>query len=109
MGRLPDGLTRPGETVSLLLWVPRETARMRVNELRLDPGGHSVPVIDTGRRLSRFFRMSPRFQLTGEEIRVRIPSKPEDRPKSFGLEVYRWRPARPLVPAAAPAPAPAAR
>jgi hypothetical protein len=103
VGRLPDGLAKPGETVSLMLWVPRQTARMRADELRLDPGGRAVPVADTGRRLSKFFRLSPRFQLTGEEIRVRIPSKPEDRPKGFGLEVYRWRPA------ASPTVTPAAR
>jgi hypothetical protein len=103
VGRLPDGLARPGSTVSLVLWAPREA--VNVDELRLDPGGRPVPVALTGRRLSRYFRTSPRFQL-GQEIRVRIPSKPEDHPRGFGLEVYRWRPARPPAPApAAPAPA----
>jgi hypothetical protein len=93
VGRLPDDLDRPGATLSLVVWVPRETARLGVKELQLDPGGRPVPVADTGRRLTRFFHMSPRFQLTGQEIRVRIPSQPEDRPRGFGLEVYGWRPA----------------
>ncbi|HKI01553.1 MAG TPA: glycosyltransferase family 39 protein [Thermoanaerobaculia bacterium] len=106
VGRLPEGLAKPGETVSLLLWVPREAAARKVDELQLDPGGRPVTVTDTGRRLSRFFRMSPRFQLTGQEIRVRIPSNPDARPRAFGLEIYRWRQPRPLAvpPAAAPAP-----
>ena len=62
--------------------------------MRFDPGGRSIPVYDTGRRLNRFFRTSPRFQLTGEEVRLRIPSLPADRPRDFGVEIYRWRPAR---------------
>lgn len=94
VGRLPEGFARPGDTVSLLLWVPREAADEDLGELRLDPGGRLVPVFDTGRRLNRFFRLSPRFQITGQEIRVRIPSRPEDRPRGFGLEVHRWRPGR---------------
>jgi hypothetical protein len=104
VGRLPEGLARPGDTVSLLLWVPRESTDLKLRELRLDPGGRPVQVFDTGRRLTRFFRMSPRFQITGQEVRVRIPARPEDRPRGFGLEVHRWRPSTP-----APAPAPAAR
>lgn len=89
--RLPVGLARPGDTVSLVLWVPRESAERHLAELRLDPGGRPVPLADTGRRLNRFFRMSPRFQLRGEEARVRIPATLDDRPRGFGLEVYRWR------------------
>lgn len=101
VGRLPEGMARPGETVSLVLWVPREATNLKVGELRLDPGGRPVRVFDTGRRLTRFFRMTPRFQITGQEVRVRIPARPEDRPRGFGLEVHRWRPA---VPAAPPTP-----
>jgi hypothetical protein len=101
VGRLPEGLARPGDTVSLVLWVPREATDLKLRELRLDPGGRPVRVFDTGRRLTRFFRMSPRFQITGQEVRVRIPARPEDRPRGFGLEVHRWRPA--------PSPDPAAR
>jgi dolichyl-phosphate-mannose-protein mannosyltransferase len=91
VGRFPEGLALGGETVSMVLWVPRESASRRHVELRLDPGGRPVPLADTGRRLNRFFRMSPRFRLTGQEVRVRIPAKPEDRPRGFGVEVYRWR------------------
>lgn len=93
VARFPEGAARPGDTVSLVLWVPREAADEDLGPLRLDPGGRPVSMFDTGRRLSRFFRVSPRFQLTGQEVRVRIPSRPEDRPRGFGLEVYRWRPA----------------
>lgn len=100
VSRLPDGLAKPGDTVSLVLWVPRESADREVRELRLDPGGRAVPVLDTGRRLNKFFRMSPRFAITGQEIRVRIPAHPTDRPRAFGLEVHRWRPS-PLAPAPA--------
>jgi hypothetical protein len=93
VGRLPEGLVRPGDTVSLVLWVPREATDLELSELRLDPGGRPVRMFDTGRRLSRFFSTSPRFAITGEEVRVRIPTRPEDRPRGFGLEVHRWRPA----------------
>lgn len=102
VGRLPEGLARPGDTVSLVLWVPREATDLKLRELRLDPGGRPVQVFDTGRRLTRFFRMSPRFQITGQEVRVRIPVRPEDRPRGFGLEVHRWRQDVPV-----PAPPPA--
>jgi hypothetical protein len=90
--RLPEGLVRPGDTVSLLLWVPRESAERRLGKLRLDPGDRPVPLAYVGRRLNRFFRVSPRFQLRGDEVRVRIPAAPDDRPRGFGLEVYRWSP-----------------
>ncbi len=103
VSRLPDGLAKPGDTVSLVLWVPRESAGREVRELRLDPGGRAVPVLDTGRRLNRFFRMSPRFEITGQEIRVRIPAQPTDRPRAFGMEVHRWRPTPSAAPASAPA------
>jgi len=91
IARLPDGLARPGDTVSLVLWLPRESAERNLAELRLDPGGRAVPLADTGRRLNRFYRTSRRFELTGQEVRVRIPAAPQDRPRGFGLEVYRWR------------------
>ena len=91
VGRFPEGFAQPGDTVSLLLWVPRDAAKMEIAGLRIDPGDRPVPVFDTGRRLSRLFRLSPRFQLTGQEVRVRIPSTPEVPPRGFGLEVYRWR------------------
>ena len=98
VGRFPEGLARRGDTVSLLLWVPRELEKVGSFELRIDPGDRLVPVFDTGRRLTRYFRLSPRFELTGEELRVRIPVAPDVPPRGFGLAVYRWR--------AAPLPSP---
>jgi hypothetical protein len=95
VGRLPEGFARPGDNVSLMLWVPREAAGRKIAEVRLDPGDRALPLAYIGRRLNRIFRMSPRFQVTGQEIRVRIPSPPQDRPRGFGLEVYRWRPSVP--------------
>lgn len=92
VGRLPEGVLRPGDTISFVLWVPKESVDRKLVELRLDPGDRPLPLVGTGRRLNRFFRMTPRLQLTGQEVRVRIPSTPEDRPRSFGLEIYRWRP-----------------
>ncbi len=92
VGRLPAGFARPGEAVSLLLWIPRDSGDREVYELRLDPGGEPVAVFDTGRRLNRLFKTSPRFALTGTELRVRVPSTPDDRPRGYGLEIYPWRP-----------------
>ena len=92
VGRLPAGIARPGEAVSLLLWIPRDSGDREVYELRLDPGGRPVTVFDTGRRLNRLFKTSPRFALTGTELRVRVPSTPDDRPRGYGLEIYPWRP-----------------
>ena len=105
VARLPDGFARPGDTVSLALWVPRDAADRGLTELRLDPGGRAVPLADTGRRLNRFFRTSPRFELTGHEVRVRIPAAPQDPPRGFGLEVYRWQSALSSPPPHTPAPA----
>jgi hypothetical protein len=99
VGRLPEGTARPGESVSLVLWAPRGSEGPDVDELRLDPGGQPVPVYDTGRRLNRLFRTSPRFALTGQELRVRIPSAPDDRPRGYGLELYSWRPTQAPAPA----------
>jgi hypothetical protein len=98
IGRLPEGIARPGDTVSLVLWVPRESENRKTIKLVLDPGGREVLLTNTGRRLSRYFRMSPRFQLRGEEVRVRIAASPQDRPRGFGLEIYRWRPEIPPSP-----------
>jgi hypothetical protein len=98
IGRLPEGIARPGDTVSLVLWVPRESENRKTIKLVLDPGGREVLMTNTGRRLSRYFRMSPRFQLRGEEVRVRIAASPQDRPRGFGLEIYRWRPEIPPSP-----------
>jgi hypothetical protein len=94
VGRVPEGAPKPGETVSLVFWIPRGAEGRDVEELRLDPGGRPVPVFDTGRRLNRLFRTSPRFALAGTEQRVRVPSIGTDAPaRGYGLELYQWRPA----------------
>jgi len=94
VGRVPEGLPKPGETVSLVFWIPRGAPGRDVEELRLDPGGRPVPIFDTGRRLNRLFRTSTRFTLTGTEQRVRVPSIGNDAPlRGYGLELYQWRPA----------------
>ena len=63
-------------------------------QLRLDPGGRPVPIFDTGRRLNRLFRTSPRFTLDGTEQRVRVPGIGTGDPaRGYGLELYEWRPA----------------
>lgn len=95
VGKLPEGFVRPGETVSLVLWVPRESANSQWTRLWLDPGARQIPLAFSGRKLNRYFHVSPRFELRGEEMRVRIPSRPEDRPRGFGIEIYRWRPSVP--------------
>lgn len=114
VGRVPEGLAKPGETVSLVLWIPRGAEGRDVDQLRLDPGGRSVPIFDTGRRLNRLFRTSTRFTLTGTEQRVRVPSIGTDDPaRGYGLELYEWRPGGPNsplphTPATAAPPPPAA-
>jgi len=93
-GRVPEGMAKPGETVSLMLWTPRGAEGRDVDQLRLDPGGRPVPLFDTGRRLNRLFRTSSRFTLTGTEQRVRVPSVGSGAPlRGYGLELYEWRPA----------------
>lgn len=94
VGRVPDGTAKPGETVSLMFWVPRGSEGRDVDQLRLDPGGRPVPIFDTGRRLNRLFRTSPRFPLDGTEQRVRVPGIGAGDPaRGYGLELYEWRPA----------------
>ncbi len=92
VGRIPDGLAKPGETVSLMFWLPRGSEGRQVELLRLDPGGQPLPIFDTGRRFNRLFRTSQRFTFTGTEQRVRIPSVREDGLRGYGLELYAWRP-----------------
>ncbi|HEY2293898.1 MAG TPA: glycosyltransferase family 39 protein [Thermoanaerobaculia bacterium] len=93
VGRVPEGLAKPGGTVSLMFWVPRGAEGRNVDQLRLDPGGRSVPIFDTGRRLNHLFWTSTRFTLTGTEQRVRVPSIGTDDPaRGYGLELYEWRP-----------------
>jgi hypothetical protein len=92
VGRFPDGLAKPGETVSLVFWLPRGAEGREVDQVRLDPGGRPVPIVDTGRRLNRLYRTSPRFILAGTEQRVRVPGVREDGPRGYGMELYAWRP-----------------
>jgi hypothetical protein len=99
VGRLPDGLLKPGDAVSLLVWIPRESGVKDVEQVLIDPGARPVRVYDTGRRLNRLFRTSLRFPLSGQEVRVRIPSRAVDRPRGFGVELYRWRPSQAPAPA----------
>jgi hypothetical protein len=92
VGRIPEGLVKPGGTASLVFWIPRGSDG-DTDELRLDPGGRQVPVADTGRRLNRLFRTSARFTLDGTEQRVRVPGIGSDVPlRGYGLELYQWRP-----------------
>jgi hypothetical protein len=95
VGHVPEGMAKPGETVSLMLWIPRGAeGENDVDQLRLDPGGRPVPLFDTGRRLNRLFRTSARFTLDGTEERVRVPSIGTGEPvRGYGLELYEWRPA----------------
>jgi hypothetical protein len=86
--RLPDGL-KPGEVVSLTLWVPREAGQ--VDALRIEPGGRRLPLYETGRRGKRRRLVTTRFALTGPEARVRMPAPPEVALRLYRLELYRWR------------------
>jgi 4-amino-4-deoxy-L-arabinose transferase-like glycosyltransferase len=86
--RLPDGL-RPGEVASLTLWVPREAGQ--VDALRIEPGGRRLPLYETGRRGKRRRLVTARFELTGQEARVRVPAPGEVALRLYRLELYRWR------------------
>ncbi len=86
--RLPDGL-KPGEVVSLTLWVPREAGQ--VDALRIEPGGRRLQLYETGRRGKRRRLVTNRFVLTGQEARVRMPAPAEVALRLYRLELYRWR------------------
>jgi NO-binding membrane sensor protein with MHYT domain len=86
--RLPDGI-RPGEVVSLTLWIPREAGQ--VDALRVEPGGRRLPLYETGRRGKRRRLVTTRFALTGLEERVRMPAPAEVALRLYRLELYRWR------------------
>ncbi|MEA2604349.1 MAG: hypothetical protein QOF89_5341 [Acidobacteriota bacterium] len=96
VGRLPDRYYHPGDILSLVVWVPKEAAGEDVHTVRLDPGDRTIPLFDTGRHRNRLFRTTPRFQLSGQEIRVRVPALPANPPGSFRIEINRWRPAASL-------------
>jgi hypothetical protein len=95
VGRLPDRYYHPGDVLSLVIMVPKEAAGEDIRSVRLDPGDRTIPIFDTGRHRNRLFRTSPRFQLSGQEIRVRVPALPSNPPGSFRVEINRWRPAAP--------------
>jgi hypothetical protein len=96
VGRLPDRYYQPGDILSIVVRVPKEAANEDIRSVRLEPGDQTIPIFDTGRHRNRLFRTSPRFQLSGQEIRVRIPALPGSPPASFRVEVNRWRPAAPI-------------
>lgn len=87
-GRMPAGL-QPGEVASLVLWVPREAKA--VDALRLEPGGRRLPLTETGRRGRRRRLVTPRFELSGQEERVRVPAPPDVPVRPYRLEIHRWR------------------
>jgi hypothetical protein len=87
-GRMPSGL-QPGEVASLVVWVPREAGPVDV--LRIEPGGRRLPLTETGRRGKRRRLVTPRFELSGQEERVRVPAPPDMPVRPYRLELYRWR------------------
>lgn len=87
-GRMPSGL-RPGEVASLVLWVPREAGT--VDALRIEPGGRRLPLTETGRRGRRRRLVTQRFELSGQEERVRVPAPPDVPVRPYRLELHRWR------------------
>ena len=88
---LPAGL-RPGEVVSVLLWVPRGE-RPRGDVLQLGPGGRTIPLFPAGRQRQRSFLVSPRFTLEAGEDRIGfVASRPPESLQPFGMELHRWRP-----------------
>lgn len=86
--RVPPAV-QPGEVASLVLWVPRDAGQ--VDALRLEPGGRRLPLTETGRRGRRRRLATPRFEVLGQEERVRVPA-PSDVPvRSYRLEMHRWK------------------
>jgi hypothetical protein len=87
-GRMPSRL-QPGEVASLVVWVPREAGE--VDALRIEPGGRRLPLTETGRRGKRRRLVTARFELSGQEERVRVPAPPGIPVRPYRLELYRWR------------------
>jgi hypothetical protein len=79
---------QPGEVASLVLWVPREAGA--VDAVRIEPGGRRLPLTETGRRGKRRRLVTPRFELSGQEERVRVPAPPDMPVRPYRLELYRW-------------------
>ncbi|HVG08549.1 MAG TPA: glycosyltransferase family 39 protein [Thermoanaerobaculia bacterium] len=87
-GRMPSGL-KTGEVASLVIWAPREAGP--VDALRIEPGGRRLPLTETGRRGKRRRLVTPRFELSGQEERVRVPAPPDMPVRPYRLELHRWR------------------
>lgn len=87
-GRMPSEL-QPGEVASLVLWVPREAGAVDV--LRLEPGGRRLPLTETGRRGRRRRLVTSRFELSGQEERVRVPAPPDLPVRPYRLELHLWQ------------------
>lgn len=85
--RVPPAV-QPGEVASLVLWVPRDAGR--VDALRLEPGGRRLPLTETGRRGRRRRLATPRFEVLGQEERVRVPAPRNVPVRSYRLEMHRW-------------------
>jgi hypothetical protein len=62
-----------------------------VDALRVEPGGHRLPLAETGRRGKRRRLVTARFELSGQEARVRVPAPPDVAVRPYRLELYRWR------------------
>ena len=86
--RLPKSL-HPHEVVSLVLWIPRDAGAL--DWVRVEPGGRRLSLTETGRRGRRLRLVTPRFELSGEEARVRIPAPPEMPVRNYRLELHRWK------------------
>jgi hypothetical protein len=86
--KMPEGL-RPGEVASLVLWVPREAGP--VESVRVEPGGRRLSLTETGRRGKRRRLVTPRFELSGQEARVRVPAPPDVPVRPYRLELHRWK------------------
>ena len=61
-----------------------------MDALRLEPGGRRLPLTETGRRGRRRRLVTPRFELSGQEERVRVPAPPEVPVRAYRLELHRW-------------------
>lgn len=86
--RLPQSLG-PREVVSLVLWLPRDAGPL--DAIRVEPGGKRLPLTETGRRGRRRRLVTPRFELSGQEERVRIPAPPDMPVRTYRLELHRWQ------------------
>ena len=107
----PDGhgLSAPlpavaaGERVSLLLWIPARAAKQRARSAQLVPSATRLPLGDTGRRLARHFRLSPRCVVPAGDTRLELtrvqnlrsqqilPRAAATDLRGWGLQLLRWQ------------------